>query len=69
MLDSSHHHHFLEDGHACALCKGLALLLLAHLDGKWKVGIDSLVEIGGVVVEIRLADLCVCSTDVGDKLL
>jgi hypothetical protein len=68
MLGFGHHHHFLGDGHTCVLCKNLALLLLARLDGKWKVGIDSLVEIGDVVVKIRLADLCVRSADVGDKL-
>ncbi len=68
MLGSSRHHHFLGDGHACVLCKGLALLLLAREDGKWKVGINFLVEIGDVVVEIRLADLCICSADVGGKL-
>ncbi len=27
-----------------------------------------MIEIGEVVVEIRLADLCVCSADVGDEL-
>jgi hypothetical protein len=46
----------------------LALLLLAHVDGEWKVGIDFLIEIGDVVVKIRLADLGICSVDVGDKL-
>ncbi len=50
-------------------CKSFALLLIAHVDSKWKVGIDSLVEISDVGVEIRLADLRVCSADVGDKLL
>ncbi len=69
MLGSGCHHHFLGDGHTCVLCKSLALLLLAHVDGKWKVGINSLVEIGDVVVKIRLADLHVCSADVGDELL
>ncbi len=43
-------------------------LLLAHVDGKQKVRIDSLVEIGDVVVEIRLADLRIYSADVGDEL-
>ncbi len=68
MLGSGHHHHFLGDGHACVLCKSLALLLLARVDGKWKLKIDSLLEIGDVVVKIRLADLGVCSADVGDEL-
>jgi hypothetical protein len=68
MLGSGPHHHFLEDGHTCVLCKILALLLLACVDGEWKVGIDSLFQIGDDVVEIRLADLGVCSVDVGDKL-
>ncbi len=65
MLGDGHHHHFLGDGHTCVLCKSLALLLLAHVNGKWKVRIDSLVEISDVVV---LADLHICSADVGDKL-
>ncbi len=47
MLGPSCHHHFFGDGHACVLCKSLALLLLAYVDGKWKVWTDSLVEIGG----------------------
>ncbi len=68
MLGSGHHNHFLGDEHACVLCKGLALLMLAHVDCKWKVGIDSLFEINDVVVEIRLADLWICSADVGDEL-
>jgi hypothetical protein len=59
MLGSGRHHHFLEDGHACILCKSLALLLLAPVDGKWRVGINSLVEIGDVVVEIRWL-ICAC---------
>ncbi len=69
MLGAGRHHHFLGDGHTCVLCKSLSLLLLAHVYGKGEVRIDSLVEIGDVVVEIRLADLRVCSADVGDELL
>ncbi len=68
MLGPSHDHHFLGDGYPCVLRECLALLLLVRVDGKWKVGIDSLVESGDIVVEIRLADLGVCSADVGDKL-
>jgi hypothetical protein len=60
---------YLADGHTCILCKSLALLLLARVDGKWKVRINSLVEIGDIAIEIRLADLHVCSTNVGDELL
>ncbi len=67
MLGAGRHHHFLRDGHTCILCKILALLL-AHVDGKWKVRINSLDKIGDVVVEIRLADLRVCSAEVGDEL-
>ncbi len=66
MLGPGCDHHFFEDGHICVLCKRLALLLLARVDGKWKVGINSLVEIGDVVAKIRLADLGMCSVDVGD---
>ncbi len=68
MLGSGHHHHFLGDGHTCVLCKSLALLLFVHVDSEWKVGIASLVEIGDVVIKIRLADLCIRSVDVGDEL-
>jgi hypothetical protein len=68
MFGAGCHHHFLGDGHTCVQCKSLALLLLARVDGKWKVRIDSLVEIGDVIVKIRLADLRVCSANVGDKL-
>jgi hypothetical protein len=68
MLGAGRHHHFFGDGHICVLCKSLALLLLARVDGKWKVRINSLVEISDLVVKIRLADLCICSADVGDEL-
>ncbi len=67
MLGTGPDHHFLGDGHACVLHKHLALLLLECVDDKWKVGIDSLIGIGDVVVEIRLADLGICSADVGDE--
>ncbi len=69
MLGAGCHHHFLGDGHTWVLCKSLALLLLACVDGKWKVSINFLVEIGDVVIKIRLADLRVCGADVGDELL
>ncbi len=62
-------HHLLGDGYTSILSKHLALLLLVHVDGKGKVRIDSLVEIGDVVFKIRLADLGVSSTNVGDNLL
>jgi hypothetical protein len=68
MLGACCHHHFVGDGHTCILCKNLALLLLAHVDGECKVRINSLVEICDIVVEIRLADLRVCSADAGDEL-
>ncbi len=48
-------HHFLRDGYASVLSKYLAFLLLVCVDGKGKFGTNSLVEIGGIVVEIRLA--------------
>jgi hypothetical protein len=64
-----HGRHFLRDGYSSVMSKHLAFLLLACVDGKEKFGINSLVEIGGIVVEIRLADLGVCSINVGDKLL
>ncbi len=69
MLGPSRDHHFLGDGYACILREHLSLLLLARVDDKWKFGIDSLVEVGDIVVEIRLADLSVCSADVGDELM
>jgi hypothetical protein len=68
MLGSGCCHHFLGDGCACILCKGLELLLLARVDSKWKVRINSLVEISNLVIEIKLAELCVCNGDMGDKL-
>ncbi len=52
MLGPGCDHHFLGVGHACILCKCLALLLLARVDGKWKVGFNSLIEIGDVVIKI-----------------
>jgi hypothetical protein len=69
MLGLVCYHHFLGDGHTCILQERLELLLLACVDCKWEVGINSLVEIGDVVIEIRLADLGICSMDVGDELL
>ncbi len=69
MLGSGCYHHFLRNGYTCVLCKSVALLLLVRVEGKWKVGRNSLVEFGDVVLKIRLADLCVHSANVGDKLL
>ncbi len=70
MLGPGRDHHFFGDWYASLLRKCLAFLLLALVDGKWKIGIGSLVEIeiGEVVVKIRLADLGVCNANVGDKL-
>jgi hypothetical protein len=57
MFGPSRDHHFLRDGYSSVLSKCLAFLLLACVDGKGKFGMNSLVEIGGIVVEIRLAVL------------
>ncbi len=69
MLGPGRDHHFLRDGYASILCKHIALLLLELAEGKEKIGIDLLVQIGYIVVEIRLADQGICSANVGDKLM
>ena len=47
----------------------MALLLFTSVDGQWEAGVDSDVELGHVVVQIRLADLSVRGQDVLDQRL
>ncbi len=61
--------HLLGDGYGSVLCKRLTFLLLVRVDSKGKVWINSFVEIGAVVIKIRLADLGIRCMNVGDKLL
>ena len=45
----------------------MALLLFSRVNGQWETGVDSNVELGHVVVQVRLADLGVRGQDVLDQ--
>jgi hypothetical protein len=42
--------------------------LFAHVDGKWEGSFDAGVQLGHVVVDVRLGDQCVGGSDVGDEV-
>ncbi len=48
--------------------KSLAFFLLACVDGKWMLGVDACVELGHVIIGVRLQDSCVGGPDVCDEI-
>jgi hypothetical protein len=60
-------HGFAGDGNSGISCKDLAFLLLPSVDGKGEAQVDARIEVGHVVIQIRLADLGVGGEDVHDK--
>ncbi len=42
--------------------------MFARVDGKWEGSFDAGVELGHVVVNVRLGDQCVGGSDVGDEI-
>ncbi len=47
--------------------KDLAFFLFACVDGQGEAGVDACVEVGHVVIQVRLADLGVCGENMLDK--
>jgi hypothetical protein len=60
-------HGFVGDGDTGIGSKDLTFLLLPHVDGKGEARVDAGMEVGHVVIQIRLADLGIGFEDVHDK--
>jgi hypothetical protein len=60
-------HHFVGDGYSSIGGKDLTLLLFPHVDNKGEAQVNARLEIGHIVIQIRLADLSVGGEDVHDK--
>ncbi len=60
-------HGFVRDGDSGISCEDLALLLFSCADGKGEAWVDARIEVGYVVIQIRLADPGVGGEDVHDK--
>ncbi len=67
MLGSCGDHGFVGDGDTDIGSKDLTFLLLLHVDGKGEAGVDARMEVGHVVIQIRLADLGIGLEDVHDE--
>ncbi len=67
MLGSGGDHELVGDWDSCVGGKDLALLLFARVDGQWEAGVDADVELGHVVLQVRLADLGIRGQDVLDQ--
>ncbi len=66
MLGTCGDHGFVGDGDTNIGGKDLTFHLLLHVDSKGEVGVDARMEVGHVVIQIRLADLGVGVEDVHD---
>jgi hypothetical protein len=62
------YHHGFGNGNTSVLGERLAFLLFAHVNGKWEGRLDAGVELGHVVVDIRLGDQRVGSANVVDDV-
>ncbi len=60
-------HGLVGDGDSGISCKDLAFLLFPCVDGKGEAQVDARMEVGHVVIQIRLTDLGVGGEDVHDK--
>jgi hypothetical protein len=67
MLGACDDHGLIGDGDSGVGCKDLAFLLFPSVDGKGDARVDAGMEVGHVVVQIRLADLGAGGEDVHDK--
>ena len=67
VLGSGGDHELVGDRDSCIGGEDLALLLFAHVDGPRETRVDADVELGHVVVQVRLADLGVYGQDVLDQ--
>ncbi len=69
MLGARGYHRGFGDGDACVRCKNLALFLFPCINGQREDEVDADVELCEVIIEIWLADLCVCCHDVCDEFM
>ncbi len=60
-------HGLIKDRDSGKGCEDLALLLLPCLDSKGRAQVNARMEVGHVVIQIRLADLGVAGEDVHDE--
>ncbi len=67
MLGTCGDHGLVGVGESGIGCKDLAFLLFPCVDGKGEAQVDAGMEVGHVVIQIRLADLGVGGEDVNDK--
>ncbi len=65
---ASRYHRGLGEGDAGIMGKGLAFFLLACVDHKWKMGVNARVELGHIIVDVRLQDGCIGGPDVCDEI-
>ncbi len=66
MLGTCGDHGFVGDGNTGIGGEDLTFLLLPHVDGEGEIRVDARMEVGHVVIQIRLADLGVGVEDVHD---
>ncbi len=67
MLGTCSDHGLVGDGDSRICCKDLAFFLFPCVDGKGEARVDAEMEVGHVVIQIRLADLDVGGEDVYDE--
>jgi hypothetical protein len=67
MLDACGDHGLVGDGDSGIGCKDLPFSLFPSVDGKGEAQVDSGMEVGHVVIQIRLADLGVSDEVVHDE--
>ncbi len=67
MLGTCGDHGLVGDGDSGMCCKDLAFLVFPCVDGEGEAQVDAGMEVGHVVILIRLADLGIGSEDVHDK--
>ncbi len=60
-------HHFVLDWDSSVVGDDLVYFFFASVDGQGVAGVDAYVEVGHVVVQVRLADLGVCGENMLDK--
>ncbi len=62
------YHHCLQDRDASVERKGLAILLLAHVDSKREGWFNAGDELSHVVIDVRLQNGCIGGSDVGEEI-
>ncbi len=67
MVSACGDHGLVGDGDSGIVCVDLAFLLFPSVDGKGEAQIDAKMEVGHVVIQIRLADLSISGEDMHDK--